>query len=205
VTESTPVKKATSPYGNTKQISEEIITDYLVNETAKKAISLRYFNPVGAHHSGIIGEYPLGPPLNLVPIVTQTLIGKRKEMLVFGDDYNTHDGTGIRDYIYVVDLAKAHLTAIKRLIDGNTKEPFEIFNLGTGKGLSVMDIIHSFEKVTHRKVNYKIHPRRAGDIECIYADASKANRELNWTAGTPLEDILLSAWKWEQNMADFKK
>jgi UDP-glucose 4-epimerase len=204
VTEDTPVKKATSPYGNTKQISEEMISDYIAVEPKKKAISLRYFNPVGAHPSGLIGEYPIGAPLNLVPVVTQTLIGKRKEMLVFGDDYDTPDGTGIRDYIYVVDLARAHVKALRRLMEGDTKERLEVFNLGTGKGLSVLDIIHTFEKLTNRKVNYKIHPRRPGDISEIYADVSRANRIMDWKAETPLEEILLSAWKWEQNIADFK-
>jgi UDP-glucose 4-epimerase len=139
-----------------------------------------------------------------VPVVTQTLIGKRKEMLVFGDDYDTPDGTGIRDYIYVVDLARAHVKALRRLMEGDTKERLEVFNLGTGKGLSVLDIIHTFEKVTNRKVNYKIHPRRPGDISEIYADVTRANREMDWKAETPLEEVLLSAWKWEQNIADFK-
>lgn len=204
VTEETPVQKATSPYGNTKQISEEIISDFLITDAGKKAISLRYFNPIGAHPSGLIGEYPLGPPLNLVPVVTQTAIGKRKELSVFGNDYDTPDGTGIRDYIYVVDLAKAHLAAIQRMNTDNTGQRFEVFNLGTGRGLSVMEIITTFEKVTGRKVNYKIRPRRPGDISSIYADASKANTVLDWEAGTPLEDILLSAWMWEQNISDFK-
>lgn len=203
VTENTPVKKATSPYGNTKQISEEIIADYLLTDASKKAISLRYFNPIGAHASGLIGEYPIGPPLNLVPVVTQTVIGKRQELSVFGNDYDTPDGTGIRDYIYVVDLAKAHLAAIKRMKENRKAESFEVFNLGTGRGLSVMEIINTFEKATGRKVNYKIRPRRPGDINCIYADASKANTLLDWKAETPLEDILLSAWTWEQNISDF--
>lgn len=203
VTEDTPVKKATSPYGNTKQIAEEIIEDYLLTEPEKKAVSLRYFNPIGAHPSGLIGEYPLGPPLNLVPVVTQTAIGKREELSVFGNDYETPDGTGIRDYIYVVDLAKAHLAAINRMASEKGSDRFEVFNLGTGHGLSVMEIINTFEKATGKKVNYKIRPRRPGDISSIYADASRANTMLNWKAETPLDDILLSAWQWEKNISDF--
>jgi len=151
----------------------------------------------------LIGEYPIGPPLNLVPVVTQVVIGKRQELSVFGNDYDTPDGTGIRDYIYVADLAKAHVAAINRMKENRPAESFEVFNLGTGRGLSVMEIINTFEKATGRKVNYKIHPRRPGDINCIYADVSKANTILDWKAETPLEDILLSAWTWEKNISDF--
>ncbi|MBN2480870.1 MAG: UDP-glucose 4-epimerase GalE [Bacteroidales bacterium] len=200
VTEEAPVQKAASPYGNTKQISEEMIADFLATDDGYRAISLRYFNPVGAHQSALIGEYPIGPPLNLIPIITQTLIGKRSELHVFGNDYDTPDGTGIRDYIYVVDLARAHVAAINRLTGQAGTEPFEVFNLGTGKGLSVLEIIRTFEKVLQRKVNYKISPRRPGDIGCIYADASKANKVLGWEATTPLEEVVLSSWHWEQQI-----
>lgn len=200
VTEASPVRTATSPYGNTKQISEEIIKDFIATANEFQAISLRYFNPVGAHQSGMIGEYPINPPLNLFPIITQMLIGKRNELKVFGNDYDTPDGTGIRDYIYVVDLAKAHVTAVNRLLNGVQKKSLEVFNLGTGKGLSVMEAISAFEKVLQMKVNYTIYPRRPGDIDCIYADVSKANTILGWKSVTSLEDIVLSAWKWEQQI-----
>lgn len=200
VTEASPVQSATSPYGNTKQVSEEIINDFTFAANEFQAISLRYFNPVGAHPSGMIGEYPISPPLNLFPVITQTLIGKRSELRVFGNDYDTPDGTGIRDYICVVDLAKAHVAAIDRLLKGVQKESVEVFNLGTGKGLSVMEVISAFEKVLQMKVNYKIYSRRPGDIDSIYADASKANTVLGWKAATSLEDIVLSAWKWEQHI-----
>lgn len=198
VTENSPVKPALSPYGNTKQISEEIIRDTIAASEGIQATSLRYFNPIGAHKSALIGELPLGTPLNLIPYITQTAIGIRKELRVFGNDYNTHDGTAIRDYIYVSDLAKAHVKAISRLLEKRNKSPYEVFNLGTGKGLSVMEIIHAFEEATARKVNYSIHPRRPGDIEKVYADTSLANKELGWTASTPLKEILLSAWTWEK-------
>jgi UDP-glucose 4-epimerase len=198
VTESSPVKKASSPYGNTKQVSEEIIQDAISANPAIHAISLRYFNPIGAHPSAKIGELPLGIPLNLVPYLTQTVIGKRAELRVFGNDYNTVDGTGIRDYIYVVDLAKAHVVAIKRLLEGKNKNPYEIFNLGTGKGYSVMEIIHAFEQATGEKVNYKIYPRRPGDIDAVYADTTLANKELGWKAETSLGHTLLTAWNWEK-------
>jgi UDP-glucose 4-epimerase len=198
VTEDSPVKPATSPYGNTKQMSEEIIRDTMAVENALQAISLRYFNPIGAHPSALIGELPVGTPLNLVPFITQTAIGIRQELRVFGNDYDTPDGTGIRDYIYVVDLAKAHVKAISRLIGKENKNRYEAFNLGTGKGLSVMEIIKTFEAATGQKVNYKIYPRRSGDISKVYADTSLANNELRWKAGTPLDEILQSAWKWEK-------
>jgi UDP-glucose 4-epimerase len=200
VTEHSPVKPANSPYGNTKQISEEIMRDTIAAVEGIKAISLRYFNPIGAHESALIGELPLGTPLNLVPYITQTAIGIREELKVFGNDYDTPDGTGIRDYIDVVDLARAHVKAIERLLNNKTKKNFEVFNLGTGKGLSVLDVVKTFEKATGQKVNYKIYPRRPGDISSVYADTTLANQELGWKADTPLEKTLLSAWNWEKNI-----
>jgi UDP-glucose 4-epimerase len=200
VTENSPIKPASSPYGNTKQISEEIIRDTLAATPGIKAISLRYFNPIGAHKSALIGELPLGTPMNLVPFITQTAIGIRNELHVFGNDYDTPDGTGIRDYIYVVDLAKAHVAAIKRLIANKNKKAYEIFNLGTGSGLSVLEILNAFENATGQKVKYRIVPRRAGDIACVFADTTLANRELDWKADTPLEETLLSAWNWEKHI-----
>jgi len=198
VTEDAPIKKASSPYGNTKQISEEIIQDALHANNKIKAISLRYFNPIGAHISGLIGEYPIGVPANLVPYVNQTAIGIHDHLRVFGNDYDTPDGTGIRDYINVVDLSKAHVIALKRLIENKSKSNYEVFNLGTGKGASVLEIINSFEKVTGQKVKYKVYPRRLGDIDTVYADTSFANRELGWKAGISMDETLLSAWKWEK-------
>ena len=198
VTEDSPIKNASSPYGNTKQVSEEIIQDAIQANATIKAISLRYFNPVGAHPSARIGELPLGVPLNLVPYLTQTVIGKRPELRVFGNDYETPDGTGIRDYIYVVDLAKAHVMAIKRLMEKRNISPYEVFNLGTGKGYSVMEIIRAFEKATGEKVNFKFYPRRPGDIAMVYADTTRANRELGWKADTSLEQTLFTAWSWEK-------
>ena len=200
VTELSPIKPANSPYGNTKQISEEIIRDTVAANSALKAISLRYFNPVGAHPSALIGELPLGTPQNLVPFITQTVIGLREFLNVFGNDYNTPDGTGIRDYIYVVDLAKAHVVAIDRLVGGKNKKPYEVFNLGTGKGLSVLEVIHSFEKATGQKVNYVFKPRRPGDIASVYADTSLANNELGWKAEASIESTMQSAWKWEKHI-----
>jgi UDP-glucose 4-epimerase len=200
VTETSPVKPASSPYGNTKQIAEEIMRDTLAASSGIQAISLRYFNPIGAHPSALIGELPAGTPLNLVPYITQTAIGLRKELRVFGNDYDTPDGTGIRDYINVVDLARAHVKAIERLLGNKTREAFEVFNLGTGKGLSVMEIIRTFEKVTGEKLNYRIYPRRPGDIARVFADTALANRELQWKAEIPLEDTLLSAWNWEKKV-----
>ncbi|MBN2349466.1 MAG: UDP-glucose 4-epimerase GalE [Bacteroidales bacterium] len=205
VTEDAQVKKATSPYGNTKQISEEILEDTLKAYSKLKAISLRYFNPIGAHKSALIGELPLGVPLNLVPFVTQTAGGIRQELKVFGDDYNTPDGSGIRDYINVVDLAKAHVVAIERLIQHKNLTNYEVFNLGTGKGTSVLEIIKTFEKVTGISVNYKIVTRRAGDIEKVWADTKKANEVLGWKASLSLEDTLLSAWNWEKHIRSIFK
>lgn len=200
VTESAPIKNAMSPYGNTKQICEEIISDAITANSKLNAISLRYFNPVGAHKSALIGELPLGVPLNLVPFVTQTVAGVRDKLKVFGNDYNTSDGSAVRDYIYVADLAKAHVVAVKRLLESKNKKNYEVFNLGTGKGLSVLEIISTFEKATGEKVNYEIVGRRAGDIEKVWADTTFANNELGWKATTSLEETLLSAWNWEKKI-----
>jgi len=198
VTEDAPIVKANSPYGNTKQISEEIIQDTLLSCPELKAIALRYFNPVGAHPTAFIGELPLGVPQNLVPFITQTAAGLRKQLSVFGNDYNTPDGTAIRDYIHVVDLAKAHVIAVERLVESKNKKPFEVFNLGTGNGLSVLDVVNSFQRVSGQKLNYKIVERRPGDVEKVYADTSFANEELGWKAESTLDEILASAWKWEK-------
>lgn len=196
VTENTPIKPATSPYGNTKQISEEIIEDYIRSGAPIKTILLRYFNPIGAHPSACIGELPLGVPQNLVPYLTQAAAGIRKELTVFGDDYNTPDGSCIRDYIDVVDLAKAHVIAIRRILEKDT-EPVEIFNLGTGRGLSVLELINSFERATGVKVPHKIGERRAGDIEKIWADPKKANEVLGWKAEVPVDETMKNAWAWQ--------
>lgn len=198
VTESSPIQPALAPYGNTKQIAEEIIRDTIAAEKSLHAIALRYFNPIGAHPSGFIGELPIGVPNNLIPFITQTAAGIRKQISVFGDDYNTPDGSAIRDYINVVDLAQAHVVAISRLLSGKQKSVFEIFNLGTGKGYSVLEIIRTFEKVTGVKLNYKITGRRPGDIEKVWADTTLANQELGWKAQKNLAETLASAWKWEQ-------
>ena len=196
-TEETPIKKAESPYGNTKQINEEIIADTIKSGAPIKAILLRYFNPIGAHPSALIGEMPNGVPQNLIPYLTQTAIGIREQLSVFGDDYNTPDGSCIRDYIYVVDLAKAHVCAMTRIMEDQTTEPVEVYNIGTGKGTSVLELIHAFEKATGVKLNYKIVGRRAGDIEQVWGNVDKANNVLGWKADTPLEDVLASAWKWQ--------
>ena len=198
ITENAPIKSAESPYGNTKQIGEEIIKESC-KAYGLKAIALRYFNPIGAHHTAKIGELPTGVPQNLIPFVTQTAAGIRKELSIFGDDYPTPDGTAIRDYIHVVDLAKAHITALKRLMEDNNKKDFEVFNIGTGKGSSVLEVIKAFEKVTNTKLNYKIVGRREGDITAAYADTTLANEELGWKNEKTLEDALLSAWKWQKN------
>ena len=200
VTEDAPIVKANSPYGNTKQISEEIIQDTLLACPELKAIALRYFNPVGAHPTAFIGELPLGVPQNLVPFITQTAAGLRKQLSVFGNDYNTPDGTAIRDYIHVVDLAKAHVIAVKRLVESKNKKTFEVFNLGTGNGLSVLDVVNSFQRVSGQKLNYQIVDRRPGDVERVYADTSFANEELGWKAESTLDEILASAWKWEKRI-----
>lgn len=198
VTEDAPVAKATSPYGNTKQISEEIIEDTVRAGASIKSISLRYFNPIGAHESALIGELPRGVPNCLVPYVTQTAAGVREQLSIFGDDYGTSDGTCIRDYINVVDLARAHISAIRRLLDGRNKARVEYFNIGTGQGVSVSEVVNTFERVTGQKLNYKVVGRRAGDIEQVWADTTLANRELGWRAEKTLEETLLSAWNWEK-------
>ncbi len=197
VTEQSPIKKATSPYGNTKQISEEIITDVINAGANFKSVILRYFNPVGAHPSAEIGELPNGVPQNLIPYLTQTAMGIRKELSVFGDDYNTPDGSCIRDYIDVVDLAKAHVLAVERMLEDKSPEKIEIFNLGTGNGLSVLQLINTFEEATGVKVPHKIVGRRAGDIEKVWADPTYANEVLGWTADTPIADTMRSAWAWQ--------
>ena len=199
ITENAPVQSAMSPYGNTKQIGEEIIAD-VAKVSAIKAILLRYFNPIGAHSSSEIGELPLGVPQNLVPFITQTAIGLRNELSVFGSDYPTPDGTAIRDYIHVVDLAKAHVVALKRLIEKKNLESVETFNIGTGKGSSVLEVITAFEKVTNQKLPYKIVGRREGDVVEAYADTKKANTILGWEAKLSLEEALENAWKWEQKI-----
>ncbi|WP_034259507.1 UDP-glucose 4-epimerase GalE [Altibacter lentus] len=200
ITEEAPVKKATSPYGNTKQISEEIIEDTCEVDPQLKCIALRYFNPIGAHHSAMIGELPVGVPQNLVPFITQTAAGVRKELSVFGNDYETSDGSCIRDYIHVVDLAKAHVVALERLLQNNNTSNFEIFNVGTGKGTSVLEVIKAFETVTGTKLPYKVVERRPGDVVSVYADTTKANEILGWKAERSMEDALSSAWKWEQHI-----
>ena len=197
ITENAPVKKAESVYGNTKQIGEEIISD-ACDAHQLNAIALRYFNPIGAHDSIKIGELPLGVPQNLIPFVTQTAAGIRKELSVFGDDYDTPDGTAVRDYIHVVDLAKAHIAALQRLLDNKNKKNFEFFNIGTGTGSSVLEVINAFEKASAQKLNYKIVGRRAGDITAAYADTTIANKELGWKTEKSLEDALGAAWKWQQ-------
>ena len=199
ITEDAPVQLAMSPYGNTKQIGEEIITD-TAKVTNINAVLLRYFNPVGAHSSNEIGELPIGVPQNLVPFITQTGAGLRQELSVFGDDYPTPDGTAIRDYIHVVDLAKAHVVALKRLLNKKNLAKVETFNLGTGKGSSVLEVINSFEKVSDKKLPYKIMPRREGDITEAYANTNKANDVLGWKAELSLDEAMASAWKWEQKI-----
>jgi UDP-glucose 4-epimerase len=201
INENALIKPAISPYGNTKQIGEEIIQDVCRVSKNLNAISLRYFNPIGAHETAHIGELPLGVPQNLVPFITQTAIGKRNQLSVFGDDYPTPDGTCIRDYIHVVDLAKAHVIALTRLLEENNKANYEVFNLGTGTGSSVLEVIKSFERVSGEKLNYRIAERRAGDAISVFADTQKANQELGWTSKLSLEDSMRSAWKWEQKMS----
>ena len=199
VTENTPRMDAESPYGNTKKMAEDILQDNTLADSYFKAIALRYFNPIGAHSSGIIGELPRGVPNNLVPFVTQTAYGLREQLSIFGDDYDTPDGTCIRDYINVVDLAKAHVVAINRLLKNKGKSNYEYFNIGTGQGSSVLEIVNAFETATGKKLNYKITNRRAGDIEKIWADTTFANEELGWKAEIGLEESLATAWKWEEN------
>jgi UDP-glucose 4-epimerase len=199
VTEQAPIKPAESPYGYTKQVCESILKDTIHSGAKVKGIALRYFNPIGAHPSGLIGELPRGVPGNLLPFITQTAYGIRQQLSVFGDDYNTPDGSCIRDYIHVVDLAKAHIVAIDRMITGKNKDSYEMFNIGTGNGFSVLEVIKSFEKVSGLKLNYKVVGRRAGDIEQIWADTTIANKVLGWKATKTLDEMTLSAWQWEQN------
>lgn len=201
IDESAPIKPATSPYGNTKQISEEIILDYVHSGAPIKSIILRYFNPIGAHPSAKIGELPIGVPQNLVPYLTQTAAGIRKELTVFGDDYDTPDGSCIRDYIDVTDLAKAHVIAMKRMLDNEDTDKIEIFNLGTGRGLSVLELIDSFERATGVKVPHRIGARREGDIEKIWAEPTKANTVLGWKAEMNIDDTMRNAWRWQQSLS----
>lgn len=198
ITENAPVKPANSPYGNTKQIGEEILSDSC-KAYGLRTIALRYFNPIGAHPSAMIGELPLGVPQNLVPFITQTAIGLRDQLAVFGDDYPTHDGSCIRDYIHVVDLANAHMVALERLLDNKQKQPFEVFNVGTGRGSSVLEVIGAFREATGISLNYRIASRRPGDVVSVYADTRLAADELGWKAKYSLKDALGSAWDWEQN------
>jgi len=200
ITEKAPIKVAESPYGNTKQIGEEILKDTVKVSSGLSAIALRYFNPIGAHASAKIGELPLGVPQNLVPFITQTAAGLRKELAVFGDDYPTPDGTCIRDYIHVVDLAEAHVAALTRLVKGASSSEYEIFNLGTGKGSSVLEVIESFEKVSGSKLPYRIAGRREGDVIQAFADTEKANSVLGWKSKYSLDDALASAWAWERKL-----
>lgn len=204
VTEKSPILPAESPYGNTKQINEEIIRDTLNANDKLNAILLRYFNPVGAHESAVIGELPIGTPANLVPYITQTAAGMRKALSVFGSDYDTKDGTAVRDYIHVLDLAKAHVVAVVRMLNKKQKSNCEVFNLGTGNGFTVLEVIKAFETSTGKKLNYKIVERRAGDIEKVWADTSFANKELGWKAELDLQTMLASAWKWQEFLLENK-
>ena len=204
VTEDAPLQPATSPYGNTKQVGEEIIRDTAFSDKNIKAIALRYFNPIGAHPSALIGELPRGVPENLVPFITQTAYGLRDELKVYGDDYDTPDGSCIRDYLHVVDLAKAHVVAVKRLLEGKNKQNYEVFNLGTGNGVSVLDAIKSFERVSGTKLKFRIVGRRPGDIEKIWADPAFANRELGWKTKSTLDQAMKTAWDWEMKIRNKK-
>lgn len=196
VTETSPIQPALSPYGNTKQINEEIIRDYIHSGAPIKSIILRYFNPIGAHPSALIGELPNGVPMNLIPFVTQTAIGIRKQLKIFGNDYNTPDGTCIRDYIYVVDLAKAHVKAMERILNG-IGDNIDYFNIGTGRGESTLQIVKAFEEATGVKLNWSFAPRREGDIEKVWGNVDKANKVLGWKADTPIKEVLSTAWKWQ--------
>ena len=200
VTELSPYKPASSPYGNTKKIAEDILRDSVHASKTLKVVALRYFNPVGAHPSAEIGELPQGKPDNLIPFITQTAAGIREKLLIFGNDYDTPDGTAIRDYFHVVDLAKAHVIALQRMIDGKSNNNFEVFNVGAGKGITVLEIVKTFERVTGRKLNYEFTSRREGDIEKVWADTSLANKELGWNTKSSLDEALLSAWKWEKKI-----
>ena len=201
VNENAPFKKAESPYGNTKQIGEEILQDVVKAYKGFKALALRYFNPVGAHASALIGELPQGVPNNLVPFITQTAIGIREELKIFGADYHTPDGTAIRDYIHVVDLAKAHVVSVQRQLSAKAKKNFEFFNIGTGNGYSVLETVRTFERVNKVRVNYQIEARRSGDIEQIYAETKQANEELGWNAQLGLEEMMRSAWEWQKTLS----
>ncbi len=201
VTEDAPVKTAQSPYGNTKQIAEEILKDMIASGSNYKVVSLRYFNPVGAHESALIGELPIGVPQNLVPFITQTAIGKREKVTVFGDDYNTPDGSCIRDYIHVVDLAKAHVAALK-LMEEESFKGYDVFNIGTGKGTSVLEVINAFERATGVKLPYTIGPRRGGDVEQVWGDVTKSEKVLKWRAELDVDTMMASAWKWEKAIAE---
>lgn len=205
VSENSPIQKAWSPYGNTKQISEEIIQDSINAHKGVNGIALRYFNPIGAHDSTLIGEYPIGVPDNLVPYITQTAIGKREALRVFGNDYDTPDGTPIRDYIHVVDLARAHVIAVDRFIKEKNKKRFEVFNLGTGRGNTVLEVVNAFERVSGEKLNYNIVDRRPGDVEKVWADTAFANKELGWKAERGLDDMMRTAWQWEKALDEKEK
>jgi UDP-glucose 4-epimerase len=202
VTEDAPIQPAQSPYGNTKQVAEEILQDTVSSGSKCKVISLRYFNPVGAHGSALIGELPIGVPQNLVPFITQSAIGKRGAITVFGNDYNTPDGSCIRDYIHVVDLAKAHVAALRLMATGGYANGYDMFNLGTGNGNSVLEVIHAFESTTGEKLNYKIGPRRPGDVEQVWGDVTKSTKVLGWTAELGIAEMMLSAWNWEKYLAE---
>jgi len=201
VDENAPVKPAESPYGNTKQIAEEILKDTVASGAKFKVIALRYFNPVGAHESALIGELPIGIPQNLVPYITQVAIGKREKITVFGDDYNTPDGSCVRDYIHVVDLAKAHIAALK-LMEKDSFTGYDVFNLGTGQGNSVLEIIHAFEKATGVKLNYAVGPRRGGDVEQVWGDVTKAKEKLHWQTAIGIDTMMASAWAWEKYLSN---
>lgn len=198
VTEAAPIKKAQSPYGNTKQISEEILEEYSAVNPDLKVTSLRYFNPVGAHETALIGELPIGVPQNLVPFITQTAIGKREKLTVYGNDYDTADGSCVRDYIHVVDLAKAHVAAIKKMEQQTDGSNYNVFNIGTGKGSTVLEVINAFETVSGEKLNYVIGPRREGDVEKVYGDVTKSNRDLGWKTELDVTEMMRSAWAWEK-------
>ncbi len=200
VTENSPVQPAESPYGNTKQISEEILQEFVNSQDKIQAVALRYFNPIGAHHSSHIGELPIGEPENLVPYITQTGIGLRDQLKIFGNDYETPDGTAIRDYLHVVDLAKAHVATLKRLLIQQNKKSYEVFNLGMGKGVSVLEMIQSFNRISGKTLNYKIVNRRQGDIEKIWADTSLATKELGWKTESSLDEAMKTAWDWEKQL-----
>ncbi len=202
ITETAPIQTASSPYGSTKQIGETITRDTCERHTNVKAIALRYFNPIGAHKSAYIGELPIGTPQNLVPFITQTAIGIQKELAVFGNDYPTADGTCVRDYIHVVDLAKAHVTALQHLLNSKQSSHYDVFNIGTGQGRSVLEIITTFENVSNKTLPYTIVNRRSGDVASAYADTTKANTKLGWTATLPLHDAIQSAWKWQQKIVN---